>query len=71
MNTSNPHQLIQRSGPIRAVAQEVRHLHQLEHAGESEWTPWIALAGLILFFASIGLVMFGIVEAASHLPAAT
>jgi hypothetical protein len=71
MNTSNPHQLTLRSGPIRAAAQEVRHLHKLEHAGESEWTPWIALAGLILFFATIGLLMFGIVEAASHLPAAT
>jgi hypothetical protein len=71
MNASKPHQLTRRSAPIRAAAQEVRHLHQLEHAGESEWTPWIALAGLILFFASLGLLMFGIVEAASHLPAAT
>jgi hypothetical protein len=71
MNTSNTHQFIQRSRPIRAAAQEVRHLHQLEHAGESEWTPWIALAGLILFFASVGLLMFGIVEAASHVPGAT
>jgi hypothetical protein len=71
MNTSKTHQLPPRSGPIRAAVQEVRHLHELEHAGESEWTPWIALAGLILFFASIGLLMFGIVEAASRLPAAT
>jgi hypothetical protein len=67
----NTHQLTQRSRPICAAAQEVRHLHQLERAGESEWTPWIALAGLILLFASIGLLMFGIVEAASHLPPAT
>ena len=71
MSTSDTHQLTLRSGPIRAVAQEVRHLHQLEHAGESEWTPWIALAGLILLFASIGLLMFGIVEVVSRLPAAT
>ena len=71
MNTSNPHQLTLRSRPIRAAAQEMRHLHQLERAGESEWTPWIALAGLILLFASIGMLMFGIVEAASHLPPAT
>jgi hypothetical protein len=47
--------------------QEVRHLHELERVGESEWTPWIAIAGLILFFVAIGLLMFGIVEAASHL----
>jgi hypothetical protein len=52
--------------PLRAGAQEAQHLHQLEHAGESEWTPWIAIAGLILFFAAIGLLMFGIVEGASH-----
>jgi hypothetical protein len=56
-----------RSRPIRAAAQEVKHLHQLERAGESEWTPWLAITGLILFFAAIGLLMFGIVETASHL----
>ena len=55
------------SRPIRAAAQEVRHLHQLERAGESEWTPGIAIAGLILFFAAVELLIFGIVEAASHL----
>ncbi|MDQ3821649.1 MAG: hypothetical protein M3321_00180 [Actinomycetota bacterium] len=55
------------SGPIGAAAQEVKHLHQLERAGESEWTPWIAVTGLILFFVAIGLLMFGIVETASHL----
>jgi len=53
--------------PIRAAARDVSHLHELEHAGESEWTPWIALAGLILFFASAGMLMFGVVEAASRL----
>ena len=51
--------------PIRAVPQDVRNLHELERAGESEWTPWIAMAGLILFFVAIGLLVFGIVEAAS------
>ena len=55
------------SRPIRAAAQEVRHLHQLERTGESEWTPWIAAAGLIVFFVAIGLLTFGIVEAAVHL----
>jgi hypothetical protein len=56
-----------RSRPIQAAAHEVTHLHQVERAGESEWTPWIALAGLVLFFAAVGLVMFGIVEAAYQL----
>jgi hypothetical protein len=55
------------SRPIRAAAQKVRHLHQLERAGESEWTPWIAIAGLILFFGAIELLIFGIVEAALQL----
>jgi hypothetical protein len=53
--------------PIRAAEQEAKHVYQLERAGESEWTPWIAIAALILFYASIGLLMFGIIEAASHL----
>jgi hypothetical protein len=52
---------------IREAAQDVRRLHRLEHAGESEWTPWVAIAGLILFFAAVGLIVFGIVEGASHL----
>jgi hypothetical protein len=56
-----------RSLPLRAAAHEAQHLHELERAGESEWTPWIAIAGLILFFAAVGLLMFGIVEGASHL----
>jgi hypothetical protein len=53
--------------PIQAATQKARDLHQLARAGESEWTPWIAIAALILFFAAIGLLMFGIVEAASQL----
>ena len=56
-----------RSQPLRASVQEAQHLHQLERAGESEWTPWLAIAGLIVFFAAVGLLMFGIVEGASHL----
>ena len=55
------------SNPIRAAVWEVRRLHQLEHAGESEWTPWLALAGLIVFFLTIATLMFGIVEGAFHL----
>jgi hypothetical protein len=56
-----------RSQPIRAATREVEHLHQLEREGESEWTPWIAIAGLILLFAAIGLLVFGAAEAATHL----
>jgi len=56
-----------RSRPVRAAAQEAEHVYELERVGESEWTPWIALAALIVFFALIGLLMFGLVEAGSHL----
>lgn len=56
-----------RPWPTRSVVEEVRHLHQLECAGESDWTPWVAIGGLILFFGTAGLLMFGIVEGASHL----
>jgi hypothetical protein len=56
-----------RSHSIHAAVQEAQHLHQLERAGESAWTPWIAIAGLILFLAAVGLLMFGIVEGALHL----
>ena len=47
--------------------EEVRHLHQVEHVGQSEWTPVIVIAGLLLFLLSIELLMFGIVEGAFHL----
>jgi hypothetical protein len=52
----------QLSRPRRSAVEEVRHLHQLEHAGESEWTPWIAIAGLFVFLLSVELLVFGIVE---------
>ena len=55
------------SRPSRSAAEGRRHLHQLERAGETEWTPWIAITGLILFFGTIGLLVFGIVEGASYL----
>ena len=44
----------------------MRHLHDLERAGESGWTPWLAIAGLILFLVAIGLLVFGVVETAAQ-----
>jgi hypothetical protein len=68
MNTSHlTHQRALPFGPIRVVAEEAERLYELERVGESEWTPWIALVALTVFFAVIGLLMFGIVEAGSHL----
>ena len=56
-----------RSRPLQRVAHEVRHVQQLEHAAESEWTPWIALAGLFIFLATIYLLGLAAVEGATHL----
>jgi len=52
---------------LEAVTREVGDLRELEHAGESEWTPWLALAGLVLFLATVFLLVLGTVEAVSHL----
>jgi hypothetical protein len=53
--------------PLRAAVRDAQHLHEVERAGESEWTPWIAILGLILFFATVGLLMLGAAEAAYYL----
>jgi len=53
--------------PIHTAVEEVRHLHEVERAGESQWTPVIALGGLIAFLLAVGVVMFGIVEGLTHL----
>lgn len=55
--------------PARAVARDVRRLHQLEHAGDSEWTPWIALAGLLAFLVAVYVAVLVTVEGVSHLVA--
>jgi len=57
----------QRLRRLRAAAEEAESVYELERAGESEWTPWIAIIGLILLYAACGLLMFGIIEIASHL----
>jgi hypothetical protein len=43
--------------PVHAIEREARHLHELEQVGESEWTPWLALLGLALFFALVIALM--------------
>jgi hypothetical protein len=58
---SNPWQ------PVRAIESEADHLHEVEHVGESEWTPWIALLGLVLFFAPVIALMTALTFAAYHL----
>ena len=53
--------------PVRAIGREAEHLHQIEHAGESEWTPWIALLGLALFFVPVIAVVTALTFAAYYL----
>jgi hypothetical protein len=53
--------------PLRAIEREVHHLHVVERTGESESTPWIALLGLVLFFAPVVAVMTALAFAAYSL----
>lgn len=53
--------------PLRALAQDVRHFRRLEQAGESEWTPWIVLAGLFLLLTTIYFLVLGLVEGVADL----
>jgi hypothetical protein len=53
--------------PVRAIGREAHHLHDVERAGESESTPWIALLGLILFFAPVAALMTVVTFAAYYL----
>jgi len=52
--------------PVRAIEREAHQLHELEREGESEWTPWIALLGLVLFFTPIAVLMMALTLAASY-----
>jgi hypothetical protein len=53
--------------PVRAIEREARHLHEVEQVGESEWTPWIAILGLVLFFVHVFVLMTALTFAASYL----
>ena len=59
-----------RSRSSRSAVEEVRYLHEVEHEGESEWTPVIALVGLFVFLLTIELLTFGVVEGTLNLVAA-
>ncbi len=53
--------------PVRSTEAEAHHLHEVERAGESGETPYIAVMGLIVFLASVFLLMLGIALAAYYL----
>ena len=53
--------------PFRTVERQAGQLHAIEHAGVSEWTPWIAILGLVLFFAPVFVLMTAVTLAAAAL----
>ena len=53
--------------PVRKLEEEAGHLHEVEQAGESEVTPFIAIAGLVLFLLPIVAVVLGLSFAAYFL----
>ena len=53
--------------PVRSTEDEAHHLHEVERAGESGETPYIAVMGLIVFLGSVFLLMLGIALAAYYL----
>jgi len=52
--------------PFRTIEREAHHLHEVEQAGESEYTPWIAIVGLVLFFVPVFVLMTAIAFTAAH-----
>jgi hypothetical protein len=46
--------------PFRSAEREAHHLHQVERAGESGETPYIAMLGLILFLGSVFALMLAV-----------
>jgi hypothetical protein len=58
--------LVDLGRPVRALEREAHHLHEVEREGESEWTPWIALLGLVLFFVPVIALMTTLTFVASY-----
>ena len=53
--------------PVQAVEAEASHLHQIEEAGESGETPFIAILGVFLFLLPLFLLLLGIAFGAYYL----
>ena len=53
--------------PVRGVEAEAEHLREVERAGESGETPFIAILGIILFLIPIVAVVLGVAFAAYYL----
>jgi hypothetical protein len=55
--------------PVEKLEAEAHYLHEIEQRGESGETPFIAIAGAILFLLPIFLVMVGLAFGAYYLVA--
>jgi hypothetical protein len=53
--------------PVKAVEAEAAHLHEIEQAGESGETPFIAILGLLLFLLPLFLLLLAIAFGAYYL----
>jgi hypothetical protein len=53
--------------PIRKIEAEAHHIHEIEQAGESGETPFIALFGVVLFLLPIFAFIVGLSFAAYYL----
>jgi hypothetical protein len=53
--------------PVREIEAEAEHLLEIEHEGESEATPLIAIMGIIFFLTPIVLLILGLAFAAYYL----
>jgi hypothetical protein len=53
--------------PVQEIEAEAEHLHEVEQAGDSGETPFIAILGLILFLVPLFLLMAGLSFAAYYL----
>jgi hypothetical protein len=53
--------------PIRKVEAEAHHIHEVERAGDSGETPFIAILGVFLFLLPIFGLMLGLAIAASYI----
>jgi hypothetical protein len=58
--------LLDQLRPLRTIERQAHHLHEVEQAGESEYTPWIAVVGLVLFLVSVFVLMTAIAFTAAH-----
>jgi len=53
--------------PIQAIEHEVEHLHEVEQRGEAGETPFIAIAGMMLFLLPIFCFLVGVSFAAYYI----